>query len=323
MSPGSFEERRAAEWVELDKLLTSLEAKRPEPGVEELPRRFREACSDLALARHRMYSSHVIERLNALVIRGYKLLYRSRRAGWEAVMKFLVAGFPQAVRAEWRLFWLCSAMFWIPFFAMMASAWLDIDWIRATLGPEGMQGMESMYGGDQEQQISHMRETYGSNFQMFGHYIQNNVGIDFQIFAGGIVACLGTIFFLVFNGIHIGAAAGYVHYGCNPESFWTFVAGHSSYELLGMVVAGMAGMRLGLGGLNPGRFPRGRAIAEAAKRSLPLICGAGLMTAFAAVVEGFWSARAFPAEVKYAVGIAGWVLHVVYFLAMGRGARAA
>jgi uncharacterized membrane protein SpoIIM required for sporulation len=90
-----------------------------------------------------------------------------------------------------------------------------------------------------------------------------------------------------------------------------------------MVVAGMAGMRIGLGVLKPGRYPRGRAIAEAAKRALPLIAGAGLMTAFAAVVEGFWSAQAFPAEVKYGVGIAGWVLHAVYFMAMGRGTRAA
>jgi uncharacterized membrane protein SpoIIM required for sporulation len=323
MSPGSFEERRAAEWVELDRLITSVEAKRPEPGVADLPRRFREACADLALARHRMYSGQVIDRLNTLVIRGYKLLYRSRRAGMETVVKFLMVAFPRAVRAEWRLFWLCNAMFWVPFFGMMASAWLDIDWIRATLGPEGMQSMEAMYGGDQQDQVSHFRSVYGSNFMMFTHYIQNNVGIDFQIFAGGIVACLGTIFFLVYNGIHLGAATGYVHYACNPESFWTFVAGHSSYELLGMVVAGMAGMRIGLGVLKPGRYPRGRAIAEAAKRALPLIAGAGLMTAFAAVVEGFWSARAFPAEVKYAVGIAGWVLHLVYFMAMGRGTRAA
>jgi uncharacterized membrane protein SpoIIM required for sporulation len=323
MSPGSFEERRAADWVELDRLLTSIEKKRPEPGVTELPRRFREACADLALARHRMYSNQVIERLNALVIRGYKLLYRSRRAGLEAVMKFLVVGFPRAVRREWRLFWLCSAFFWVPFFGMMASAWIDIDWIRATLGTGGMADMESMYGGDQEQRISHLRGAFGSNFRMFSHYIQNNVGIDFQIFAGGIVACLGTIFFLVFNGIHLGAATGYVHYACNPESFWTFVAGHSSFELLGMVVAGMAGMRIGLGVLKPGRLPRGRSIAEAAKRALPLICGAGLMTVCAAFVEGFWSARAFPADVKYGVGIAGWVLHAVYFLALGRGERAA
>jgi len=322
MSPGSFEERRAAEWVELDRLITSVENGKPEPGVEELPKRFREACADLALARHRMYSTQLIDRLNTLVIRGYKLLYRTRRRGWEAVVKFIFAGFPQTVRAEWRLFWLCSALFWVPFFAMMASAWLNIDWIRAVLGPENMAEVESMYGGEEEQ-ISAFREMFGSNFMMFSFYIRNNVGIDFQIFAGGILACLGTIFYLAFNGIYIGAVAGYVHYACNPQSFWTFVAGHSSYELLGMVVAGMAGMRLGLGILNPGRLPRGRAIAEAAKRALPLIYGAASMTALAAVVEGFWSAQRLPAELKYSVGIAGWLLHVAYFLMMGRGSRAA
>ena len=322
MSPGSFEEHRAADWLELDRQITAVEKGRPEPGVDELPKRFREACSDLALARHRMYPGQLIDRLNTLVIRGYKLLYRSRKRGWEAALRFAVAGFPQAVRAEWRLFWLCSALFWIPFFAMMLSAKWDIDWIRAALGPEGMAGMEQMYGG-QEEQISHLRSEYGSNFMMFAFYIRNNVGIDFQIFAGGIVACLGTIFFLVYNGIHIGAAAGYVGYACNPESFWSFVAGHSSYELLGMVVAGMAGMRLGLGVLKPGRLPRGRAMAEAAKKALPLVYGAGVMTALAAVVEGFWSAEAINVQVKYGVGIAGWVLHVAYFLLMGRGGRAA
>ncbi|WP_035605430.1 stage II sporulation protein M [Haloferula sp. BvORR071] len=321
MSPGSFEERRAAEWVELDRLLTGAEKGKPEPGVETLPKRFREACADLALARHRMYPSQLIDRLNSLVIRGYKQLYRTRQRGWEAVVRFFLAGFPQAVRAEWRMFWLCSALFWIPFFGMMASAYLDIDWIRATLGPDGMSRMESMYGGDQ--QLSHLRSEFGSDFRMFAFYIKNNVGIDFQIFAGGIVACLGTIFFLVFNGIQIGASAGYANYACNPEAFWSFVAGHSSYELLGMVVAGMAGMRLGMGVLKPGRLPRGRAMGEAAKQALPLIYGAGAMTALAAVFEGFWSAEPIPVGIKYGVGIAGWVLCFAYFLLMGRGTRAA
>jgi hypothetical protein len=139
MSPGSFEERRAAEWVELDRLITSVEKGKPVEGVDELPRRFREACSDLALARHRMYAGHLIDRLNTLVIRGYKLLYRSRKHGWQAALKFAVAGFPQTIRKEWRLFWLCNALFWIPFFAMMASAWFDIDWIRSAIGQEADQ----------------------------------------------------------------------------------------------------------------------------------------------------------------------------------------
>jgi uncharacterized membrane protein SpoIIM required for sporulation len=177
--------------------------------------------------------------------------------------------------------------------------------------------MEQMYGG-KEQQLSHLRSEYGSNFMMFCFYIYNNVAIDFRIFAGGMAAGLGTLFFLLFNGVYLGAAAGYVNHACNPESFWTFVAGHSSFELLGMVISGMAGMRLGLAILRPGRLPRVRALAEAAKQALPLIYGAALLTTLAAVVEGFWSAQLLPSALKYTVGGIFWVLHIAYFCMAGR-----
>ncbi len=179
--------------------------------------------------------------------------------------------------------------------------------------------MEEMYAG-KEEQISHLRSEYGSNFMMFCFYIYNNVAIDFRIFAGGMAAGVGTLFFLLFNGLQLGASAGYANHACNPESFWSFVAGHSSLELLGMIVAGMAGMRLGLAILNPGRLPRVRALVEASKQALPLIYGAALMTAMAAVVEGFWSAQPLPSTLKYTVGIIGWILHVIYFTYAGRRA---
>jgi len=214
-------------------------------------------------------------------------------------------------------------LFWLPFGAMMAAAHLDVAWVQSVLGDEMMQQLEMSYGGSAESQASYRRSEYGSNFMMFGYYIANNVSIDFRIFAGGILAGLGTMFFLVFNGVAIGASAGYVQIAGNQESFWTFVAGHSSFELLGMVVAGMAGMRLGLGVLKPGRLARGKALAAAAKSSLPLLYGAAAMTILAAFVEAFWSAQPLGRDIKYAVGILFWVLWAGYFIFMGRGAHEA
>ena len=317
MTSGDFEHRNAVRWAEYESLVALAEKGKAGPEAEKLPRMFRELCLDLSLAESRMYGARVTERLNALVIRGYELIYRTRRGTWENFLTFVVAGFPRAVRKEWRLFWLCNAVFWLPFFALMLSADHDIRWIQAVLGADGMVSMEQMYGG-KEEQLSHLRSEYGSNFMMFCFYIYNNVAIDFRIFAGGMAAGLGTLFFLLFNGVHLGAAAGYVNHACNPESFWSFVAGHSSFELLGMVVSGMAGMRLGLAILRPGRLPRVRALVEASKQALPLIYGAALMTALAAVVEGFWSAQAIPSEWKYTVGVIGWVLHIAYFSLAGR-----
>lgn len=318
MTVGDFEHRNEERWKEYERLVESLEKKKPNEHADQLPRRFRELCMDLSLAECRMYGSRLTERLNALVIRGYEVIYRGRRGGLQAAVDLVRSEFPRAVRKDWRLFWLCSGAFWIPFFAMMFAAGHDIGWVQAALGAEGMVQMEEMYGG-REQQLAHLRSEYGSNFMMFCFYIWNNVAIDFRIFAGGILAGAGTLFFLLFNGLHIGAAAGYVNHACDPESFWSFVAGHSSFELLGMVVAGMAGMKLGLAILRPGRLPRVRAIAESTKQALPLIYGAALMTTLAAVVEGFWSAQPVPSMVKYSVGIVFWVLHVAYFLFAGKG----
>lgn len=317
MTSGDFESRNAERWAEYEALVSLMEKGKGSPDADKLPRLFRELSMDLSLAESRMYGPHITQRLNELVIRGYELIYQTRRGGWENVVHFVAAGFPRAVRAEWRLFWLCNVVFWLPFFAMMLSAHHDIRWIQAVLGGSGMASMEQMYGG-KEEQLSHLRSEYGSNFMMFCFYIYNNVAIDFRIFAGGMAAGVGTLFFLLFNGLHLGAAAGYVNHACNPESFWTFVAGHSSLELLGMIVSGMAGMRLGLAILRPGRLPRVRALVEASKQALPLIYGAAIMTTLAAVVEGFWSAQDLPSNLKYTVGIIGWLLHIVYFTLAGR-----
>jgi len=323
MTSGDFEHKNQERWAEYERLVGRLEEGDKVPEAGQMPRRFRELCVDLSLAQSRMYGTRITDRLNALVIRGYEVIYRHRRSSMRHVVEFVTAGFPRAIRKEWRLFWLCSLVFWLPFLVMMASSQHDIRWVQSVLGPEGMASMEEMYGG-REEQLSHLREEYGSNFMMFCFYIYNNVAIDFRIFAGGMAAGLGTLFFLLFNGLHLGAAAGYVNHACNPESFWSFVSGHSSFELLGMVVSGMAGMRLGLAIVRPGRLPRPRALVEAGKQALPLIYGAALLTTLAAVVEGFWSAQAIPSAAKYAFGLTGWVLHTAYFLLAGReGGRAA
>jgi uncharacterized membrane protein SpoIIM required for sporulation len=317
MTAGDFEHQNEARWLQFEQLVGSMEKGKKDTNAEHLPRLFREVCQDLSLAESRMYGSQVTGRLNELVIRGYELIYRTRRGGWEDLLTFVISGFPQAVRRDWKLFWLCNAVFWLPFFAMMISAHHDIRWVQAVLGADGMSSIEQMYGGKKEQ-LGHLRAEYGSNFMMFCFYIYNNVAIDFRIFAGGMAAGLGTLFFLLFNGLNIGASAGYVNHACNPPSFWSFVAGHSSFELLGMVISGMAGMKLGLAILRPGRLPRARALVVAGKQALPLIYGAALMTSIAAVIEGFWSAQGIPYELKYTVGIIGWLALTAYLMMAGR-----
>ena len=333
MQGKEFKEKNAQRWAEYELTLNAVEkgekGKKGEKDVSgldvsRLPKMFREVCSDLALARHRMYGMPMNEQLNELVIRGHKIIHRRAGGTWEKILRFIVVDFPVAVRHEWRLFLVATLSFILPMIGMALAGfyWSDFSWIQAVLGSDMMQQLDTMYGSSDDQ-IANLREQYGSNFMMFCFYIMNNIGIDFRIYAGGILACLGTFFFLIYNGVFFGAVIAYIHIACEPQAFYTFVAGHSSFELIAMVISGMAGLRIGLGLLHPGRKTRRRSLMDAGKKSLPLIFGAAGMTLVAAAIEGFWSAQALPPMVKYVTGITLWVLVIGYFLFAGREKHAA
>ncbi len=320
MQGKEFEEKNHARWTEYEEALAKLEKQGQQAqDVSRIPTMFREVCTDLALARHRMYGVLMNERLNGLVIRGHKQIHRRAGGTWDKLFRFVLIDFPVAVRAEWRLLIVCTLAFILPLVgvALAGFYWPDFSWIEAVLGADMMGDLDMMYGRPDDQ-ISNLRDAYGSNFMMFCHYIWNNIGIDFRIYAGGIIACLGTLFFLIYNGVFFGAVVAYIHVACSTEAFYTFVAGHSSFELIAMVIAGMAGMRIGLGLLNPGRKTLRRSLMDAGKRSLPLIFGAAIMTFIAAAIEGFWSAQAMPPMAKYSVGIALWLVCIFYLGLAGK-----
>lgn len=321
MQGKEFEDKNAQRWEEYEQTVNALEKNAQGLDVSRLPKMFREICTDLALARHRMYGMPMNERLNMLVIRGHKIIHRRAGGTWGKLLRFIAVDFPVAVRAEWRLLIVATLSFVLPLagVAMAGFYWSDFSWVEAVLGADMMSQLDLMYGSE-EDQIANLREEYGSNFMMFCHYIWNNIGIDFRIFAGGILACLVTLFFLIYNGVFFGAVIAYIHVACSKEAFYTFVAGHSSFELIAMVIAGMAGLRIGLGILHPGRKTIGRSLMDAGKKSLPLIYGAALMTFVAAAIEGFWSARALAPMVKYATGISLWVIVIFYLAFSGRRA---
>ncbi|MGJ8676562.1 MAG: stage II sporulation protein M [Akkermansiaceae bacterium] len=324
-----FEAKNAKRWAEYEKSLKNLESRRakshleaddPSSDLSLFPAMFRQLCSDLGIARHRMYSMPMNERLNALVIRGHKLMHQRSVGTWAKLFHFVAVDFPVSVRKEWRLLIVATLSFILPGLGVVLAGfyWSDFSWIEAVLGEQMMSSLDTMYGSS-EDQIANLRAEYGSNFMMFCHYIYNNIGIDFRLYAGGIVACLGSLFFLIYNGVFFGAVIVYIHVACSNEAFYSFVAGHSSYELIAMVIAGMAGLRIGLGLLNPGRKTLARSLMDAGKRSLPLIFGAALMTFLAAAIEGFWSARDMAPNVKYTVGITMWVVCILYLSFAGRG----
>ncbi len=321
VNPNTFQNQNEERWRELEQVLERLDAGEPRPDdAQRLPALFRQVCSDASLAEHRMYGLSLCERLNRLVIRGYYYIHRELTGFWRRVTVFLLAKLPRLVRQEWRLFWLTMLLFWVPFFAMVASSYTDRRWVESLLDPASMEEIQAGFGEDSR--LTEARDSFGSNFQMFGHYIFNNVSIDLRIFAGGILFGSGTVFFVVFNGLALGAVTGYVIHAGDPMRFLNWVSGHSVPELIGMIFAAMAGFKIGFAIIRPGRLPRKEALIRAGRVAVRLLFGAMAMTTFAAFIEGFWSPVEFPENVKYTFGVVMVVGMAAYLLLGGRGPEA-
>lgn len=317
MNPSQFEHENDPRWQRLEVMLDDVEKGRAPVDVEELPTLFRQTCHDLSIAQHRMYGTGLVGRLNDLAIRGYRGLERRTAGGWESLFRMLAVKFPKMVRSEWRLFWFCSLVFWGPFLAFAIWTPHDPEWAMSLLGPQTMVGLESMYGEHTSPQ-EFLREEYGSDFMMFCFYIYNNVGIDLRTFAGGLLGGVGALLVLLFNGLQIGASTGYIHHACNPSTFYSFTSGHSAPELIGIVISGMAGMRLGLALIMPGLRDRKTALVLGGRKAMTLITGAVAMTTFAAVIEGFWSAQPMEPWIKYTFGSVMWLFTIAYLALCGR-----
>ncbi|MFT4551035.1 MAG: putative membrane protein SpoIIM required for sporulation [Verrucomicrobiales bacterium] len=320
MNREQFENRNSARWQEYEKMVETLEAKKIPEDVQKLPGLFRQLCADLSLAENRAYGLGLTERLNELVIRGYRFIYRNVGGGFHAVMRFFLSSFPCALRSEAKLFWLCMAVFWLPAVGFLLAASFAPEWIEVLLGPDAMDSMQSMYGEDAN--LKDARGEFGSDFMMFGFYIMNNISIAFRTFASGIFFGIGTMFVLGYNGLYIGAVMGYVHYALDKEKFYSFVSTHSSWELLGIVISAVAGMRLGLAVLHPGRNTRRGSLVIAGKKSITLLYGAAFMIFVAAIFEGFVSAGSLPPRAKYTIGLGFWAMFAFYFMLCGRNSVA-
>ena len=271
----------------------------------------------LALARDRQYSPDLIDRLNQLVLRGHHLLYGARGGHPARVLKFLAADFPRVVRDEWRLVAASTLLFFGPLLAMIAALAIHPDFIYYLLDPRQVAQYQDMY--DPSNPRLGMRES-DDNLMMFAFYIWNNVKIGFQTFATGMAFGLGTIFYLLSNGLTIGAVAGYLTAVGHGVPFWSFVSGHSAMELGAIVLSGVAGLKLGGALIAPRGLSRKAALVQAARPAVKVMYGAALMFLIAAFIEGFWSPlTTLPPTTKYAVGISMWLAVLLYFLFAGRG----
>ncbi len=324
MKQSLFEQQHQADWQGFALQLDALErGKADSQQTQTFAAAYRHLCQHLALAQSRGYSSHLIERLQHLAMRGHQQFYRHRSPIGGQLLGFILAGFPRLVRAEWRFVLAACLLFFGSLLLMGALVYHFPDLVYAVMSPDRVAEMEHMYDPDARRIGRFSERDSGDDWMMFGYYIMNNIGIAFQTFASGLLFGLGSLFFLLFNGLMIGAVAGHLTQIGYGETFWSFVIGHGSFELTAIALAGAAGLKLDWALLVPGRWPRSEALRIAAASSVRLIGGVTVFLLLAAFIEAYWSSMTLAsANVKYIVGAALWLLVLAYLLLAGRGDHA-
>ncbi len=318
MKQQAFETLHEEEWRAFDHLLRGLEGASREAGSEfkDLPSRYRAICHHLALARELGYGAGLVDRLNGLALRGHQRFYGARRGALGGLLRFFGA-FPRMVRKRWRAMALAALVFYGPATILTFGAKSNPEVAYLIEDPVSLASMESMYQSGKEK-FGRSGES-DADVAMFGFYIWNNVRINFQVFASGLLAGIGSLFFLFWNGVHGGAVAGFLTHQGLGRNFWSFVATHSALELTSLVIAGGAGLLLGRALVFPGRRSRRQAVVMAAREGLILVMGSAVMDVGAAGFEAFWSSSAaVPVAVKFSVAAGLWTLTLAYFLFAGR-----
>lgn len=328
MRQDQFIARHQADWVAFEHWLDArgeVRARRRDAARwsglpdAEVPARYRRLCQHLALARRRGYSPQLAERLQALVQRGHAVLYRTPTPRPRRALEFLAAGFPRLVRAQWPAMLVALALFALPAIALFIAVQWRPDLAAAVFDAGQLAQMERMY----DPAAHRVGRDGGSDVAMFGYYVWNNISIAFRTFASGLVFGLGSMVVLVFNGAFLGVVASHLEVVGHGGPFWRFVVAHAAPELSAIVIAGGAGMQLGLALVAPGRLSRAAALLQAGRCGGLLAAGVLAMLVVAAFIEAFWSSLGWmPGWIKFTVGAGCWLATLGWLLLAGRGGDA-
>jgi uncharacterized membrane protein SpoIIM required for sporulation len=311
-----FVAARHRDWNELDALIGTGGALHGKggPTISRTASLYRSLCNDLTRAEGARYTPDLLAHLHGLAGRTHNVLYGAKPLRGSSALRMLLVEFPVALRNNYKLFLLSCALFLVPCAVGIVGAMSSPTFAEGVLPRQALDQMADAYS----QGFRSGRNT-GQDAFMAGHYVQNNVGIAFRCFATGILFGLGSIFFLVYNGLVIGTVLGWVMHVGHGTNILTFICGHGPYEITAILIAGGAGLQMGYALVATEGLTRFGSLRRHARSIFAQVAGAAVMLVIAAFIEGFWSPSSLPNEVKWAFSAVNSLVVLSFIVLGGRG----
>jgi uncharacterized membrane protein SpoIIM required for sporulation len=309
-----FVRRRQPEWTMLEELLrraTGAGLRRfSGPELERFGQLYRHVSSDLAVAQRDFPHDRVRAYLDQLLARAHPYVYQGDVSDWHGVVEFYRAGFPRLYRANAAYVLASAAAFFLP--ALLAYvATLLSPAAQETLVSPSLLGM--IRRGQMWTEIPELVRPAESTFLM-----THNLQVAILAFAGGITVGLLTLYVLVQNGLMLGAVLGACQANGLGLALVGFISAHGYLELSTIVIAGAAGLRLGIGVLLPGLRTRRAALVEGGQTAVRLLLGGAPLLVLAGLLEAFVSPSELPVGFKIVLGLITGIALYAYLLGAGR-----
>ena len=278
--------------------------------LQELGLLYRQVAADLAALREDPTEVDLARNMNQLLARAHNLLYAGRgHSGW-GIVEFYRKTFPRIFRET--LPYTVAAMVLFLMAGLMGAllSFRDPSFERYLLGPQMIESIEQHKMWTDS--VLTIQPAASSQI------MTNNLSVCFVTFAAGIVAGIGTIWFMILNGLLIGVVGVACYEGGMSLSLWSFVAPHGVLELPAIFISGGAGLLLARGLLFPGNLARRDSLMLAAGESVRLLLGVIPLLIVAGSIEGFLSPTRLPAGIKFLFAAALFSLLIVYLSTAGR-----
>lgn len=305
MKESQFIKQSEKKWKNFEEDL-KLERKNP----ERTSKLFIQITDDLSYARTYYPNRMVRKYLDGVSQVLLSKIYKNQRTPWCRFINFWTETLPLEIFRARRTFLISFIIFLVAFGIGVLSSIYEPEFARVILGDGYVNMTDSNIENDDPMAV--YKEFNALNG--FASITMNNIRVAFFTFVFGVLAAIGSVFILLYNGIMVGAFQYYfIQEGVFWESFLT-IWQHGTIEISAIIIAGAAGLTLGKGLVFTGSYTRLQSFKISGQRGLMIFLGTIPLFIIAGFIEGFITrdTDASPA-VRIAVIIVSLLFILYYF----------
>jgi uncharacterized membrane protein SpoIIM required for sporulation len=280
-------------WSELETILDNLENRTSYgldlDGVKRFHYLYQRASADLAKLVSYSSEPNIRGYLESLVARGYGEIHETRDKPHRlAPLNWFFIIFPNTFRRHIRAFWISLTAFLLG--CVLGGFALSVD-----PGAKQVIMPFSHLRGDPSERVAWEESAdedrlEGAKTYFSSYLMTHNTKVSIFTLALGMTYGIGTLIFLFYNGVILGAVAfDYIRAGETPFLLGWLLP-HGAIEIPAILLAGQAGLVLAGALIGWGRpIPLRMRLRNISTDLVTLIIGVAIMLVWAGIIEAFFS----------------------------------